>query len=217
MSLSQSAANAISYWANIFLIVSLVIGVISTSLVTWTSNAKEEYLRLQLAAQATETANARLKIAELETHGKQLERDTAEANARAEQARLSLSQAQIGEIIKSVRSYSGQHFSGMVAASVPDAPGLWRKIDHSLRQAGWHRENPWGLAIGTPPAGVPALPSDGITIFVPHADRFKLLQTAEALGAALKKAELHPFVQIDNSPQARSGILVIEIGTKPAS
>jgi len=55
---SEELANHLYDWANIGLIISLVVGIVSTIGIVWTGNVKERYLRTQLADTQKETAQA---------------------------------------------------------------------------------------------------------------------------------------------------------------
>ena|ERR1700730_10823038 len=103
----------------------------------------------------------------------------------------------------------------MVASSVPDAWGLWSILDKTLEAARWVRVPPFGLAMGTPSAGIPISPNDGVTIFVPASDVTNLAAAANALDSALKAEDIKVSEAIDNGPQARPKIIVVEIGTRP--
>ena len=113
-----------------------------------------------------------------------------------------------------LKHFAGQKFAGSVGAGIPDAHGLWVLIDNILLNADWTRVAPWGLSSGNPPAGVPVSPNDGVTIFVPAEEVSKLAPAANALWKALNRAGIKAY-EAPTSSQTRSGVLVIEVGTKP--
>ncbi len=80
---SLPTANNIADVANWFFISSLVVGVVSTILIVWMAGVKEAYWEKD----RTESSE---RVASLSTQGEQLRKDTAEANARAIEARLEL-------------------------------------------------------------------------------------------------------------------------------
>jgi hypothetical protein len=82
---SLSVTNQIAGWANVFLIISLVVGVVSTVAIVWTTGVKEAYWD-QDRLDSTEHITA------LTAQSDQLRKDTAEANARAAEAQLALEQ-----------------------------------------------------------------------------------------------------------------------------
>jgi hypothetical protein len=69
---SLSAADAVSFWANIAFILSLVVGVIAAVLIYMSSNVKEHHFKREMAAASERIA--------------QLGKETAEANARTQEA-----------------------------------------------------------------------------------------------------------------------------------
>ena len=94
-------------WANIGLIIGLVLGVVSTVLLVWMGNIKEEYLNLDLARSRERTASlekqsdeSRTAIAKADADAaaslavaKQAEANLAGANSRAEEAKAISAQA----------------------------------------------------------------------------------------------------------------------------
>jgi len=80
---SLPVANHIADIANWFFIGSLVVGVVSTILIVWMAGVKESYWEKD----RTESAE---RIAGLMVQGDQLRKDTADANARALEAKLAL-------------------------------------------------------------------------------------------------------------------------------
>lgn len=73
--------------ANIGLIISLVIGVISTVLVVWMGNVKEEYLDRELAYSRERTASLEKQAGESQTAIEQAKADVAKAYARSDEAK----------------------------------------------------------------------------------------------------------------------------------
>lgn len=162
---------------------------------------------------------ARLKV-EAEVARAQI----ADAQARAAEANLELARIKQPRTLTSEQStaitnamlpFAGQQFSGLVASGVSDAPSLWTLIDQALRGASWKRELPRGLSVGDPPHGIPIVPSDGVTLLLPEADVSRLTLAANALTNALNYVGIKTVKVIDNGPQSRNGIIVIEIGLKP--
>jgi hypothetical protein len=104
---SAETASLLYNLANIGLIVGLVIGVVSTIVVVWMGNVKEEYLDKALADSHERTAllekqsgesliaitKAKADAAQSLSTAKQAEANLAEANARAEEARAAAATA----------------------------------------------------------------------------------------------------------------------------
>ena len=94
-------------WSNIGLIIGLVLGVVSTVLLVWMGNIKEEYLNLELARSRERTASLEKQSDESKTAiakadadaaaslavAKQAEANLAGANSRAEEAKAISAQA----------------------------------------------------------------------------------------------------------------------------
>jgi hypothetical protein len=85
---SLPVANQIADWANIFLIGSLVVGVVSTVAIVAMSGVKEQYWEEDRRGSAE-------RIAALTTQGDKLRNDTADANARAAEATQKATEAQL--------------------------------------------------------------------------------------------------------------------------
>jgi hypothetical protein len=127
----------------------------------------------------------------------------------------SFSAEQQREISAKLKPFAGQHFSGQVASSVPDAWPLWLLLEAALRGAGWIRDPPMGLTTGDPPAGIPVAPNEGVVIFVPKDDIPSIGPAADALSIELRKVGVAAAVFHDIGAQTRAKIMVIEIGMKP--
>lgn len=82
---SLSTASRIADIANVGLIVSLIIGLISTVLIAWMSNVKEAYWERDRQESAE-------RIAFLTKQSDELRKETAEANVRAAESNLALAQ-----------------------------------------------------------------------------------------------------------------------------
>lgn len=85
---SLETASSVSNWANIFFIGSLVVGVVSTVLIVWMSNVKEAHWD-ELRRKSEE------RIAALSAQGERLRKETAEANDRAAQANARAEEAKL--------------------------------------------------------------------------------------------------------------------------
>ena len=80
---SLPVANQVADIANFLFIGSLVVGVVSTVTIVWMNGVKEAYWEKDRGESAE-------RIASLVTQGEQLRKDTADANARALEAKLEL-------------------------------------------------------------------------------------------------------------------------------
>jgi hypothetical protein len=130
-----STASSIHFWANIFLIGALVIGVISTFFVVWMGNIKEEYLNRDIANTMERAAIA--------------EQRAAEANEKAEEERLArvkieeklaprfLNQAQIDVLNVKLKQYAGTSISIITFPGTPDIVPLSNQIVSLLHNATW--------------------------------------------------------------------------------
>jgi hypothetical protein len=109
---SENFASRLYGWANIGLIVGLVIGVIATILIVWMGNTKESYLAKRVseansaAAEANERAeNARERAAKLELEALALRKDLLLQGPRA--SLLIGDERQ--KLISTLKPYAGQH------------------------------------------------------------------------------------------------------------
>lgn len=182
------------------------------------ADAKREGIKAGKTAGDAEVkaAQANERAAGFEKDAETLRLQVAQAQLALEKFKAPRSVSAEGQkhITEAVASFAGQQFCGMVAGSVLDARFLWRTIDKLLREAKWERVQPWGLATGDPPAGVPLSPNDGVTVFFPK-DSPELWHAGKALVDALNNSGVKAYLTEDSGPQQRAKILVIEIGTKP--
>jgi uncharacterized membrane protein len=126
---SHDIASCVYNWANIGLIVGLAIGIISTILIVWMGNIKEQYLRRDVA-----NANQR----------------AAEANEKAEKERLArmqieeklaprfISQSHRDALIERLKQFAGIGIDIYVyPGGTPDAEPFSLQISSMLIEAGW--------------------------------------------------------------------------------
>ena len=204
-------------WANFALIVALVLGAISTVVVVWMGNVKEEYSNLVIEQTREQVAKA--------------EQSAAEANKVAEQERLarikieqqlaprSLSQAQIEGISAAISTFGPIPIDVFVVDSSPEAADLSNKIDVGLLSAGW-KPMTWTWT------GMGAV-SGVLVLFEPGASP-QVVSAASGLSGALTAAGLSSgvgqwpgdwahFAGILNGPEfdvTRAQIRLI-VGSKP--
>lgn len=216
-SISSSQADNIFVASNWILIAGAFAVFVGTIGSITMGAAREYFANERLAANevAVQRAKAESEIAK---------EGAAKATARALEAQLALAKFKAARelspdqrtaLIEAMKPFAGHRFSGMVAAAVSDARPLWNALAASLKRAGWIFELPAGLARGEPPAGVPISPNEGVTIFVPAQEISELAPAANALYAALNAAGIKTFEAKDGGPQAKAGVLAIEVGTKP--
>lgn len=208
---SEAAASLAYDIANVALIVSLVAGVISTVLVVWMGNVKEEYLQRSLTNVTNKTAqaNERAAIATNQAAQAQL------ALVKFREPRVLTSEQQMG-LVETLRQYPRQEFSLSVAAG-QEAAGFACLLDSVLKKAGWIRNDaaPFlNLSVNTDCGPIPInLASDVHIRVVPAAPR-EVAARAELLLNALNDAGIvvHSAKDPINIPNHRS--IEIMVGAK---
>jgi hypothetical protein len=135
---SLPVANHVADVANILFIGSLVVGVVSTVLIVWMSGVKEAYWE-------KDRTEAVERIASLAVQGDQLRKDTAEANARALEARLelekfkaprTLSVEQQARISEKMKPFAGAKFDGAWSSLDAEIDFFFTSLEEALKQAG---------------------------------------------------------------------------------
>ena len=91
---SESWASRLYDVANVTLVVGLIIGVISTCLLVWMGNIKEEYLRRNLAGTSERAAHAEERAATVEAGNIQLRTDLKVATAESDKRQTDLEKEQ---------------------------------------------------------------------------------------------------------------------------
>ncbi len=219
---SLSTANQIADWANIFLIGSLVVGVVSTVTIVWMSGVKETYWEADRRASEE-------KIAALTTQGDQLRKDTAEANARAAEANLSLVKLRtpraqlmtpeaLASIVEKIRLFAGTKFDVGHQFENREAWDFLWYLEPALSKAGWIQVD-WLGGQRFQKDGWPGNHWYGIanvsdvSIEVHPASRPKLMPAAEALAEALRAVGIAVHNDNNNTSQNDDAIHFL-VGTK---
>lgn len=128
---SMETATRLHDIANTILIVSLVFGVVSTAIVVWMGNVKEEYLKRDLAETNERTAKAEQKTAEAQL---QLEKLRNQVRPRH------ITQAQQQSIAEKLKEFKGYIVSLGVKPSTNETEWLVRWIAAPFSMAGWKVE-----------------------------------------------------------------------------
>ena len=140
--------------SNIGLIIGLVIGVISTVLVVWMGNVKEEYLNRELTVSRERTATLEKQSTELEVAVSEADARAAEANEKAEKECLArirleedltwrrLTKKDQQNIASRLTNYSGQPVSLWYDAGNKEAETLAWELASSLYSAKWEVFSP---------------------------------------------------------------------------
>jgi hypothetical protein len=212
---SLPVANQVADWANIFFIGSLVVGVVSTVLIVWMSGVKETYWERDRAESAE-------RVASLIVQGDQLRKDTAEANARAIEAQLTLEKFKAPRslrrpqsVVDKLKPFAGVPFD--IALNVePEVVALMDQITVVLRQAGWSWKdlaNTSGIKFGNsnlPAMGILAV--SGIFIQIAESKRLDWGPAATALGEALVAEGIEVKGEVG---EISDDAIHIKIGKKP--
>ena len=232
------------HWANQAYIVFLAITVVLTYAIYYYSkqitDAKDRELKqyrteseVKIATAQLESAKA-MEIAEAEKLARvELESQVAVAEARAAEANLAASQAQLelaklkeprtiasqdqATIIADLKKFTGQNYSVSVFQD-PEAVALLRVIEDILKSAGWLRVKFPAGTITISAAGVTAAPSFGSGVWATlgpddHASLYALVALSKALsrsGIPCRRA-LHSAELQDKAPNT----ILIAVGKKP--
>ena len=135
INMSLETANVINNVANIFLAVSLAVGLISTVAISWTGNIKEEALKRDLAAANIQAAQANERAAE--ANKKAEEERLARIKIEARIAPRTMTQAQQNEITDKLAHLPKQTGIVRAAPSTPESEMFARVLSAPLNAAGW--------------------------------------------------------------------------------
>jgi hypothetical protein len=215
---SLPTANHIADVANWFFIGSLVVGVVSTILIVWMAGVKEGHWEKDRAESAE-------RVAALTVQGEQLRKDTAEANARALEARVELEkfkeprtlnaqqQARLVEILK---PHAGQQYALSVAHGA-EAEHFLCAVDAVLQSALWVRLPPFGvMSVETEacgPVGINTLSAVHVRVTRASASEVKKL-TAD-LASAFELEGIKAYAATDPQNIPTDNAINIMIGLKP--
>ena len=108
-------------WANVALILSLVVGVIATAVIVWAGGRKEEYLDLELAQSKERTAQLELARAQIEV----------------KIAPRRLTQEQQNALTKKLSPLEKQRGTLIASPSTPESEWFARVLGAPLIAAGW--------------------------------------------------------------------------------
>ena len=132
MILSEGLATRLNDISNLFLIIGLVIGVVSTVLLVWTGGVKEEYLKRELSLTDERTANANARAARLEN-------DAAQARLELEKLKEKVGPRKLDRQAFH-RVLDGQPKAPVEILYVKDDPDsleFGQEIENDLKDAGW--------------------------------------------------------------------------------
>ena len=121
MGIPLELVTRIQDWANVALVFSLVIGVVSTALVVWSGGLKEEYLNRELAQSKERTAQLELARVQLE----------------AKIAPRRLSQEQQNDLAKALASLPKMRGTLIPSPSTPESEMFARALASPLISSGW--------------------------------------------------------------------------------
>lgn len=145
---SRETASLVYDWANLGLIVGLVIGVVATALMVWMGNLKEAYLKLDVgnANAVAETAKenaakANERAATLEARAASLDKEAQHAKLEQERLKAQLSwralTPKILEQLTSVLATSKSSVTLAYTANDPEALFLAIQISKAFENAKW--------------------------------------------------------------------------------
>ena len=127
--ITQQVANQLYNLANLLLIVSLVLGVISTCIVVWMGSIKEEYASKEIAAMQERTANAEHRTVEAQIELEKLKKATEPRT---------LTQEQQNHIQRGISKLKPLKVTFGVSPSSNENQWLVRHIAAPFSMAGWN-------------------------------------------------------------------------------
>ena len=135
MGMSPETAATVSDWANVLLVISLVLGVLSTYAIFIAGNVKEAALKREVAAASIKTAELEKEAAALEA---QAEADRlARLKIEARMAPRSLSQQQQNELASTLSQFKNVRGTIIASPSTQESEWFARVLHAPLRAAGW--------------------------------------------------------------------------------
>jgi hypothetical protein len=213
---SLELASRISDFANIFFIVSLVVGVVSTIVIVWMAGVKEDWWDQDRRISAE-------RIAELTADADSSKADIAEANARAAEAQLALEKykaprtlttEQQRAIEEALKPFAGQQYALSVAPGNEPAAFLC-VLDGILTRAGWKQSAVIGsVTVGTD-CGTAALNSlTGIDARRSPNASPAAIAAINALIEALANTDADARGRTDPVNNPRGDVIVLMVGAK---
>lgn len=198
---SREIASFVYHLANIGLIIGLVIGLISTGILIWMGNVKEEYLKRDVGEADIKAAQANKDAAAASERAAVLEKQAKEEQEK----RLRIEQ-------------------GLSSRHIPNAKkpmmheNLLRGVSVSIMELADEEAEPYGDEIATLLRSLGAMvqvgkgnvvipPPVGVRVRFDHDDP----RTA-AVFSALKEAGIDP---IDDGPSPNNSVVYIRVGVKP--
>ncbi|WP_420426821.1 hypothetical protein [Algiphilus sp.] len=204
MSISFGTASLLHTVSSYILILGVILTAIGTIGQLWMGYIKEDYRQ-------TEIAEARTAAQE---SGERAQ--NAEEEVQRIQAPRRLDSEVRGEVLEQLSAFSGQEFTAVIAPSGFDVRPLWIALDKLLREAGWSRAKPAGLASGDPPAGIAIESQPGVQVVIDRQHYEIVGEAALVLVDALNKlgVEAAPGFGRDHK-EKRDNIITLRIGPKP--
>ena len=207
---SEELASSIYGLANIGLIIGLVIGIVSTILVVWMGDVKEQYLRTSLA-------NTNERAAHAEERAAKAELDLAKLKTPR-----TLNSEQQTRISAALKPFTGQIFD--IALNIDDeSKNLLPQIEDTMKAAGWSQID-WKGASGTadinfvragrPIAGIASV--SGVIIQMHSEQVEKMKGAASILASALDAEGISARAELGlGIPNTNATAIHILVGSKP--
>lgn len=186
----------------------LVLGVLLTAVGTvgqlWMGGIKETY-------QEAEVSEAKTVAKESGERAR-----SAEGEVQLLRAPRALNPEVREHTVQQLSRFKGQEYAAVLASSGFDVRPLWVAIDELLREAGWSRGNPAGLASGDPPAGIAIEAQPGLYVVIDPEHYGLVGEPAKALVDALNESgvEAHLGGGRDHK-EKRDNIITVRVGPKP--
>lgn len=204
MSISFGTASLIHTVSSYILILGVILTAVGTIGQLWMGYIKEDYRQ-------TEIAEARHAAKE---SGERAQ--SAEEKIRKVQAPRSLNTEIRSEAVDQLSAFAGQEFTAVISPSGFDVRPLWVAIDELLREAGWVRAMPAGLASGDPPAGIAIESQPGVNVVIDREQHETVGATALLLVDALNKLGVETALGFGRDhKEQRDSIITVRIGPKP--
>jgi hypothetical protein len=217
---SLPTANHIADVANWFFIGSLVVGVVATILIVWMAGIKEAYWEKD----RTESAE---RIAVLGIKAEELRKETAEATARALEAKLelakfkldrTLSDEQKSRIIEKLKAFAGQEYVLSVSTDQEAIRFVRGSLDPVFKTSHWVKLPAKGtVSIPDIDAGVNVAGEPGVRVQIAQhrADDPELITRIYEVSAALNAEGIDATPALTPDMDDTPNAIQIRVGSKP--